>query len=140
MSLSIVVINSEIKDSLKDIEKFFNNENKIILPKETSNDIKLISSKINPEEERKLKDNIKGLISKVISASKKRAAPANKTISFADKLNILDNFEENSQKIKKSFYKNKKDQQDFEKTKRILLESVSNRKLDLSLRKIYSIL
>lgn len=93
-------------------------------------------SKPHVSEERQLANQMQDMINLLAKSNHMDKKPKKKEISLADKLNMLDNFEHEANKIKKQKFADDDDgQQIFEKTKRKLLQTLSDRKLDVSICK-----
>lgn len=105
--------------STEDIDKFFKSP---VLP----------HKKTRPNE-RQLKNQMKDLMDLLLrpKAAKKPKAE----VSIADKLNMLDNFEKEADKIQSTKFSDDDGKEVFNQTKRKLLQTLSDRKLDLSLCK-----
>ena len=118
ISISINQIIS--KRITEDINKFFKSP---IIPKKNDKEPK------DRELKNQMKDLIQLLIKPKIKIKKK------KYVSLADKLNMLNNFEKEANKIKKKKFYDENGKKIFDKTKRKLLQTLSDRKLDTSICK-----
>lgn len=83
--------------------------------------------------ERQLKNQMQALVGLLLHPKpiKKKTAQ----VSIADKLNMLDDFEKEADKIQSKQFRDQSGKRVFAKTKRKLLQTLSDRRLDLSLCK-----
>jgi hypothetical protein len=107
----------QTNSDIKDIEKYFKSP--------------LLPSKKKEGSERQLQNQMQKLVNlllkpKVIKKEKKE-------VTLADKLNMLDNFEKEANHIKHTNFSDDEGRKIFDKTKRKLLQTITNRKLGLSL-------